>query len=379
MSVYKTAKSPFWQFDFWIDGHRFSGSTKKTSRSRALKVEDRRKTAARIALEQGRNSLSARRAPMNLDAATSRYFTDKVEGTARWKETDKQMETLLDHLGDDTWLHDIDTDKVSRFVNARKVELKRSGRGRGADPVSPATVNRETQLLRRILRRARSVWKVRLHDDDIDWKEVLLEEPEGRVRELGDSEQAAILKDIREDLVAPLLFSLITGLRQMAVLRLTWSQVDFREKVVRVRLKSKKPGGRLLTVPLTDEAIVILANVRDHDERWVFTYVCRKSRGQRRKDQRYPFSRSGWRADWKAALTDAGVEDFVWHDLRHTSATRTLRVSNLAVVQRLLGHRSITSTMRYAHATVDDVRLAMDALEEKQGAQSRENPRKSTA
>ena len=90
---------------------------------------------------------------------------------------------------------------------------------------------------------------------------------------------------------------------------------------------------------------------------------------QRRKGERYPFSKNGWRKDWWRALEAAGIEDFRFHDLRHTAATRVLRASNnLKVVQEMLGHSDIGTTARYAHAMIEDVRAAMES------AQSRNTP-----
>ena len=108
--------------------------------------------------------------------------------------------------------------------------------------------------------------------------------------------------------------------------------------------------------------------------KFVFTYVCKRSRGQRRKGERYPFSQGGWRRDWGKALRAAGIEDFRFHDTRHTAATRTLRVTgNLKVVQDMLHHADIATTARYAHATTKDVREAMEA------AQSRNTPEAAAA
>lgn len=47
------------------------------------------------------------------------------------------------------------------------------------------------------------------------------------------------------------------------------------------------------------------------------------------------------------------------HMLRHTFASRLLRVTNLRVVQELLGHRSLSSTMVYTHPSEDDRQSAI--------------------
>jgi integrase len=102
----------------------------------------------------------------------------------------------------------------------------------------------------------------------------------------------------------------------------------------------------------------------------VFTYVCerdapaRGDRPRRIKGQRYPLSNAGWYRKWKRALSDAGIEDFRFHDLRHTGATRLVRATgNLKLAMRQLGHADIATTARYAHATDDDVLNGLLAVE----------------
>jgi integrase len=63
-------------------------------------------------------------------------------------------------------------------------------------------------------------------------------------------------------------------------------------------------------------------------------------------------------------LAEAGIADFRFHDLRHTAATRTLRVyRDLRTVQKMLGHKSIATTLRYTRSAIEDVRAAMEAVE----------------
>ena len=55
---------------------------------------------------------------------------------------------------------------------------------------------------------------------------------------------------------------------------------------------------------------------------------------------------------WSAALEEAKIEKFRWHDLRHTFASRLVEAgANMKVVQEACGHASITMTARYAHVS----------------------------
>ena len=92
------------------------------------------------------------------------------------------------------------------------------------------------------------------------------------------------------------------------------------------------------------------------------TRTCAKSGNRYERGTRYPVSYQGWGTVFARTRKKAGVVDFRIHDLRHTGATRTLRASkNLRAVQEMLGHSDIKTTMRYAHALVDDVAEAMTA------------------
>jgi integrase len=128
---------------------------------------------------------------------------------------------------------------------------------------------------------------------------------------------------------------------------------------------------------MTPALAAIVSGERGRHAIHVFTYAAARNRHDRhngtmqRKGERYPFTMTGWRRDWARALETAGIEDFRFHDLRHTAATRKLRASgNLAGVQKMLGHTAIDTTLRYARTAVADVRAMMEAEEK---TQSRHN------
>ena len=57
---------------------------------------------------------------------------------------------------------------------------------------------------------------------------------------------------------------------------------------------------------------------------------------------------------WKRAIKRSGVEDFRFHDLRHTAASYlAMSGASLSSIAKILGHKSLSMTMRYAHISDD--------------------------
>jgi integrase len=361
MSVYRRGK--VYHYEFVCKGARFRGSTGKTEREAAKRVEARK----RVEAEEGASQGSDGRCEITLYEAAERFYQERARHQASAATTDTQLEKLSDIIGRGTQLSCISDSRIAAFV-ARRRGAKSRRAPKSHKPacrcercaLSPATVNREIELLRRLMRRARKVWGARVTEPD--WTEHLLPEPAERVRELTQAEEAALFDALRPDFHPLVLFCLITGIRKDDAVTLTWKQIDWQTGLIRLKVKSPRPGGQPHTVPMTREVVALLQHERGNNPIHVFTYVCKRSRGKRRKGNRYPFSAAGWSREWRRTLAVAGIEDFRFHDLRHTAATRLLRASNLKIVQKLLGHADIATTARYAHAQVDDVRAAMEAV-----------------
>ena len=57
---------------------------------------------------------------------------------------------------------------------------------------------------------------------------------------------------------------------------------------------------------------------------------------------------------FQPALRRAGIDNFRWHDLRHTFGSRLLmRGADIRSVQELMRHKTLTTTLRYAHLSTD--------------------------
>lgn len=360
MSVYKPKGKPHYHYDFVVRGVRFHGSTGTASAAAARQFEAQRRIDAATAPPAADSSAKQ----MTIDAAAGRFYAEVAQHQASGEDVFRWLSRLVDRLGPTTLLSEIGDAKLAEIVARRRGDRARNKK----TMVTPATVNRDTiELLRRVVHRAADTWDVDVGRQP-KWHKHRLEEPEERVREASWDEEDRLFAQLRPDLHPIVRFAILSGCRLGECRRLTWPDVDFERMEIRVVGKSRKPGGKLRIVPMTRAMVALLQGCRGQHPDHVFTYVCDKPRTgrdgktTRRKGQRYPISRDGWRRIWADALDRAGIRDFRLHDTRHTSATRGLRATgNLKALQKQLGHADIKTTAKYAHVQVDDIRQMMEA------------------
>ena len=342
MSVYKPKSSPRFHYDFQWHGARYHGSTGCTARRDAERFEAdiRRKVALG---DQAKPTITLK------DACNT--WQDMVGDHKAGKATTLyQLAFLRVGLGEMTMLHDLTFKQVQDYTARRR------------SMVSDSSTNRETQLLRRVLRwTAPRGYEV----PQIEWGKLLYREPQERVRELSPDEEARLFAALPNNLKPLVEFAILSGQRRSELVSLRWSDVDLIGGRATVSVK----GGGKHQFPLSPRmAAIIRAQPKACAQ--VFTYVCTRPSPRRKgwvgrvAGERYPLSKQGWTRQWRQALKDAGITDYRFHDNRHTAATRNLRASgNLKGVSKLLGHSTITTTSRYAHALEDDVRAMLFATE----------------
>lgn len=350
MSVYPR-RDGIYAYDFQIQRVRFCGATGCRSRREADKVERTEREKAKQYLAKVREQ---RTGPMTVNVAFDRFWLEvgQTYGGSYGKTVWTALGWMADALGKNTLIRDIGPDKLTEII------AKRRGEG-----VKNGTVNRTvTELMRRILRRARDQWEQEVKP--VKWGDLLLSEPKERTRELRSHEEDKLWSNMRADYLPALAFAVASGCRLKEVVSLVWDAIDWTEKTITIRGK----GDKVATIPLTSEIIAIITPLRGHHPKAVFTYVCKATRRLRRliRGQRYPITYSGLKTAWRRfGGAKAGLEDFRFHDTRHTAATRLLReTGNLKLVQKLLRHEEITTTAKYAHADDEDLRLAMEAVTE---------------
>ncbi len=203
---------------------------------------------------------------------------------------------------------------------------------------APGTVNRYLSALSKAFSNAVKEWHW-LQDNPLR-RVSKKTEPRGRVRYLSEDERKALLDACRKSEYRPLylivMLALTTGMRRGELLGLHWQDVDLDRRVA--VLHNTKNGDRR-SVPIVPEVATLL---REHGR-------------VRRLDSDFVFASGGadpvwFDKHWYRALKEAKIEDFRFHDLRHTAASY-LAMSGATVPElaAVLGHRTLAMVKRYAH------------------------------
>jgi integrase len=164
--------------------------------------------------------------------------------------------------------------------------------------------------------------------------------PTRRIRFLTHDEAKRLLAELPEHLADMAALTLATGLRASNVTGLQWSQVDLLRDVGWIHPDQAK-ARKAIPVPLNGEAVALISKQVGKHLTHVFSF-----RGT-------PIVQVSTKA-WYAALERAGIEDFRWHDLRHTWASWHAQSGTPQLaLQELGGWASTEMVRRYAHLTAD--------------------------
>lgn len=150
--------------------------------------------------------------------------------------------------------------------------------------------------------------------------------------------------------------SLKSGMRRSEQYNLRWGDIDFDRRIMRLR---QTKNGRPRNAFIIDDVATSLKQLRELDlERRD------KSASQPNKSPKDTvFAKADNKKWWLAALDEAKITNYRWHDNRHTFCSRLVQAGvHLKVVQEAAGHASIASTMRYAHFAPSQVVEAMAVL-----------------
>lgn len=350
---------------------RYPGMTLEMARARALAVLTETTEHGEPEKVRERRHLDERRRGERVET-----FGELVTNYASFAQTTHKSDSLAKTLHrlnvvfgewEAKHLRDLDPFTIERF----KRDRLKAGK-------APATVARDLDALRAVFSHAVRAGFIAQHPMPAD-KVRRLKFDNERVRFLSEDEEARLRDALAQrdhegregrasfnrwrasrgrelhpeipadgfaDHITPLvLVALGTGLRRGELTSLLWSDVDFLHRIITVRAAAAK-GGKRRDVPMNSEVLDVLT-------RWK-----RQSKGDR------VFAIADPKTAWARLLDRAAIEDFTFHDLRHTFASRLVQKGvALNTVRELLGHGDLKMTLRYARLAPADRAAAVALLE----------------
>ena len=237
-------------------------------------------------------------------------------------------------------------DKLNRSCTTKENESKEK-------PRSIGSVNREVRLLSRILRLAVDSGDA---TENVCKKVSVFKGEQHRTRYLLPVEEQRlmiVLDDDRSPNRNMVVLAINTALRVSEIFKLKPEHVDLHRDVLYIKA-TKTDEDR--EVPLNDVTRQLLTDLisraEERGEEYVFTNPQTKLR--------YTTVKTAWRT----ACRRAGLTDLRFHDLRHTFGTRAADAGvPLNAIRDVMGHKTTAMTERYAHATDEGKRRAVEAVQ----------------
>ena len=332
-------------YDFWVEGRRYRGSIPE---ARTKAQAERAETKIRDSVYEGKYGKTVE-APTLSKFVTETYLPHSKMHKRSSQHDEFRSRPLLAALGR------FRLDEISQIqIEKYKRDRRATDSSRG-EKYAPASVNRELELLWAIFTHA---IKLKLLPGPNPCHAVdRLDEDNERTRVLSYEEEERLMEQLvgrRAHLLPIVQLAIQTTLRKAELLGLRKANLDFDRNLIRVennrrqRNKSKKPR----FVPMNSLARqLLLALCKASGSEYVFP---NKKTGGHIKDVKTAFN---------SACDDAGIEDFVFHDLRRTGATRLGDAgANAFHIAAILGHEDVNTSQIYTVATDTGLRRAMESL-----------------
>lgn len=351
MSIFR--RGSVWYADFTApDGKRIKQSLGTEDKRQAQELHDRLKA------EQWRIERLGDFPDVTFDDACLRWLEEKAHKKSLDADKGRIGFWLIHFQG--VLLKSISEAKiyaaVSKMTNRKhrdNWESKTSSlrrRGEVVEPfvevlVSISTKAKHLALMKAIMRAAERDWK---------WIErgpvIKVPQERGkRVRWLEPHEAVRLIHECSEPLKSIVVFALATGLRRSNIVNLQWQDVDLQRKVAWIHPEESK-SGQAIGVALNDTACRLLRDQIGNHKKWVFVHQKESTLPNGKKSAAVRKMRVDGNTAWRLALKRAGIDNFRFHDLRHTWASWLVQAGvPLTVLQEMGGWESIEMVQRYAH------------------------------
>jgi len=325
--IYRRPDSGFW----WMCATLPNGKRIRQSAGTEIKA-DAEAYLAKLKLDAYREAHFGIKPQRSWQEAVVRYL--ELKRTLRSFSDVQRICRFLDPYLGSMMLNQINGDVIWSIVQG---ETKRGNK--------PATVNRTLSTMRALLRMARDEWqwidnfpKIRMLSGEVE-----------RDRWLTRAEAERLIRVCPVHLAALVRYALATGCRASEIAGLEWNRVDLDRKTAWLnRTKNGTPRG----VPLNEDAIEVLREQIGKNLTHCFTYEGKQIRWQ--------ISNTAWHT----AVAAAGIEDFRFHDLRHTWASWHRQAgTSCDELKDLGGWKSRIMVDRYAKFSTENLLSAASRIE----------------
>ena len=307
---------------------------------------------AEALLIQRRQSVKEGKQP-EIKRITNHIFNELVEQYLKWAERQRSFRSkqgfvkqLAEAFGNlplrrfnSMLIEQYQTERLQQGNTSATVnQIERPKKGN-----KPATVNRLVATLKHMFTKAVEWEMVEEQTLKRIRKVKLLEENNRRLRYLSKEECQNLIKSCDDHLRPIVTTALNTGMRKGEILNLKWDNVDLIHGFI--LLDQTKNGERReipVNLTLRETLTELFQGTKDRPRRIDVLYVFyNPPTGKPYQDVKRSF---------KTALRKAKISDFHFHDLRHTFASHLVMAGqDLTTVKELLGHKTLTMTLRYAH------------------------------
>ena len=325
----------FW-IDYYANGCRMR---EKVGPSKTLAKQALKKRQVEVA--EGRFLDIKKKEPkIRFEEFSDLYAENYAKKKRSWDSTDKLYLEKLKAFFGKKYLHEIDSFLVRQYQSTRLGQ----DTYRKAKP-SVGYINRELACLKCMFSQAIE-WG---HAKENPVKKIKFEkENNNRTRFLEAEELKRLLDNCHPKLRAIILVAVNTGMRRGEIRTLKWRDVDIQRGFASL---DKTKNGEARNVPLNQTARETLMAIPKHPSS---PYIFCNSKGNL-----YNF-----RASFMKALENAGISNFKFHDLRHTAASYLAMAGvDLNTIREILGHKSLSMVLRYAHLSKSHQANAVSILD----------------
>lgn len=332
--IYKQKGSDF----YWIryagpDGRIVRESTKTTNFKEAqAKLENQRK-----AIRDGKEPEPIKRIPNYTFSQLAGEYVKWCEKQRSFKSKIYLIRQLIETFGN-VPLNRLSVMLIEQFQS----DVVNKGK-------KPATANRLIATLKHCIHKGQQ-WEMVSEETLKRVRQVkFLPENNRRLRYLSKDECRALLENCNEHLRSIVIFALNTGCRRGEILSLKWDNVDLKHGFIRLDMTK---NGERRDIPISDLLRPVFQGLtRRLGVPYVFFDA---ATGKPFQDVKRSFH---------TACKKARITDFHFHDLRHTFASHLVVAGvDITTVSKLLGHKSLTMTLRYSHLAPNHLQNAVNML-----------------